>query len=159
MKASNGIKLFLLIFISSLFAINNLSFAIGDTDQIHAVVTNQIFEKVKQNNNWKRAFLTAKNAQVVFMNINPNTNPNNEIGVETHKFDQIIFVAEGNGKAQLGDKITMVHAGDMLFIPQGIKHNVINLNSKKSLKILSIYSDTDIPANTTYQKKSDAPED
>lgn len=155
MHYRKGIKL-LFAFIISLSSIFGLSFA-SDITQPNAVVTNQVFEKVKQNNNWKIAFLTAKSAQVVFMNITPATNPNNEIGVETHKFDQIIFVAEGNGKAILEGKTSMVKAGDMIFIPEGVEHNVINLNNTKPLKILSIYSATDIPANSTYHKKSDEP--
>lgn len=122
-------------------------------------VSSQIFDKVKQNNNWKLAFLTAKNAQIVFMNISPMTNSNNEIGMETHKFDQIIFVVDGDGKAILDDKITMVKPGDVIFIPQGVKHNVINLDTNNPLKILSVYSSTDIPANAIYKKKSDEAHD
>lgn len=131
----------------------------SEENQIHAVVTNQIFDKVKENKNWKLAFLTAKEAQVVFMSITPNTNPNNEIGMETHKFDQIIFIVEGNGKAILNGKTTMVKSGDMIFIPQSVMHNVINLNDNKPLKILSIYSATDIPANSIYPKKTNEPKE
>lgn len=145
------------LFIFLLFGMSGLTFA-ADT-QSNAEVSSQVFNKVKQNTNWKLAFLTAKDAQIVFMNISPKTNPKNEIGMETHKFDQIIFVVEGKGKAILDGKITMVKPGDLIFIPQGVKHNVINLSAKKPLKILSIYSSTDIPANAAYQKKSDEPHD
>lgn len=127
--------------------------------QVNAAVTSQVFEKVKKNDNWKFAFLTGKNAQIVFMNISPTTNPNNEIGMETHKFDQIIFIAQGNAKAILNGKSSRIKSGDMIFIPQGTPHNVINLDMKKPLKIISVYSDTDIPANTVYKKKSDAPQE
>lgn len=143
-----------IVFISVITA--GLVFAGSSNNLTDGVVTNQIFSKVKQNNNWKLAFLTAKDAQVVFMNVAPSTNPNNEIGVETHKFDQIIFVVEGNAKAILNGKTTMVKSGDMIFIPQGVEHNVININQKNPLKILSVYSATDIPANSAYKKKSDA---
>ena len=158
MKLINGIKSFLFIFILTECGIITPSFATND-NQSNATVSSQIFEKVKQNNNWKLAFATAKDAQVVFMNITPDTNPKNEIGVEIHKFDQIIFVVEGNAKAILNGKITMVKPGDMIFIPQGVEHNVINLNAKKPLKILSVYSATDIPASAAYKKKSDVPQD
>lgn len=154
MKTLNGIKKSLIVFILAISCTYGLTFA--ENTQIHAEVSGQIFDKVKQNDNWKRAFLTAKDAQIVFMNISPSTNPNNEIGMETHKFDQIIFVVEGNGKAVLDSKITMVKSGDMIFIPQGVEHNVINLNAKKSLKILSVYTSTDIPANSVFKRKSDA---
>jgi quercetin dioxygenase-like cupin family protein len=158
MKLIKGMKSLTFALLLSSLPIINIAFA-NDANQTDAVVTSQIFEQVKQNNNWKLAFLTAKDAQIVFMNVTPNTNPNNEIGMETHKFDQIIFVVEGNGKAILSGKATMVKPGDMIFIPQGVEHNVINLNAKKPLKILSVYSATDIPAKSAYQKKSDVPQE
>lgn len=127
--------------------------------QIEAVASPQILEKAKANTNWKLAFLTGKHAQIVFMNISPQTNPNNEIGMETHKFDQVIFIADGDAKAILNDKSSTVKTGDMIFIPEGTAHNVINLNANKPLKILSIYSDTDIPANSVFSKKSDEPKE
>jgi oxalate decarboxylase/phosphoglucose isomerase-like protein (cupin superfamily) len=44
------------------------------------------------------------------------------------------------------------------FIPQGLAHNIINSDSKKPLSIISVYSETDIPAGTTNEKKSDSKE-
>lgn len=158
MTLGKGIKSLIIAFIISQSTMFGIAFA-DDTYRADAVVVNQIFDNVKKNDNWKHAFLTAKDAQIVFMNISPKTNPNNEIGIETHKFDQIIFVVEGNGKAILNGKTTMVRPGDLIFIPRGVEHNVTNLNTKKTLKILSVYSSTDIPANSTYQKKSDEPKE
>lgn len=123
-----------------------------------AGVSSQIFEKAKKNEDWKNAYLTGKDAQIVFMNIAPTTNPNNEVGMETHKFDQVIFVAEGSAKAILNGKTFAVESGDMIFIPQGTEHNVINLNAKKPLKIFSVYSAMDIPAKAIYKTKSDEAE-
>lgn len=157
MKTLKGFKKFLLVSIFAISSINGIS--VANAFSSTAEVSSQIFDKVKQNDNWKVAFLTAKDAQIVFMNVSPQTNPNNEIGMETHKFDQIIFVVEGNGKAILDGKTTMIKSGDMIFIPQGVEHNVVNLNAKKSLKILSVYSSMDMPADTTYKKKSDATQD
>lgn len=117
----------------------------------------QIFAKAKKNNDWKLALLTGKNAQIVFMSVSPDTNPKNEIGMETHKFDQIILLAEGNGKAVLNGKTSLLKAGDLIFIPQGVEHNVINLNSNKPLKIISVYSENDIAAKAAYRTRADAP--
>lgn len=153
----------------SLLLMSSLSFAENETitnskenvtnSKLDPVIASQIFDKVKNNENWKVAFITGKHAQVVFMSINPHTNPKNEIGMETHKFDQVIFVAEGKATVILDGKISTVTSGDMVFIPQGTAHNFINLNKDKPFKILSVYSDTDIPANATYEKKSDTKED
>lgn len=151
-----------LIALLTLTMIPALSFAIEEKNAsankvIHPIVTQQIFKKAKKNKNWKSAFVTGKHGQVVFMNITPSTNPKNEIGMETHPFDQIIFIVEGHGEAVLSGESSKVKSGDMIFIPEGTPHNVINLNHKKALKILSIYSNTDIPAGSTYEKKEDEP--
>jgi quercetin dioxygenase-like cupin family protein len=128
-------------------------------NKINAVISSKVFEMAKKNENWKLALMTGKDAQVVFMNITPKTNPNNEIGLETHPFDQVIFVVEGQAKSVLNGKKSTVTAGDMIFVPQGIPHNFINLNVKKPFKIISVYSATDIPENAAYKQKSDTPQE
>lgn len=125
----------------------------------HAVsapmVSKDIFDKVEANGNWKTAFATGEQAQIVFMNVSPATNPANEIGIETHKFDQVIFVVEGHGNAILNGVSTPIKEDDMIFIPKGTAHNVVNLEKNKPLKILSIYSKMDIPAGSTFKTKAD----
>jgi quercetin dioxygenase-like cupin family protein len=139
---------------TSLFS--NLTLAIKEYKMnIQPMVMPQLLEKAKANTNWKLAFATAKHGQIVFMNISPSTNPKNEIGMETHPFDQIILVVEGNGKAELDGKVSTVNSGDLIFIPEGTAHNVMNLNQEKPLKIVSFYSSNDMPANQTYKKKTD----
>jgi quercetin dioxygenase-like cupin family protein len=130
-----------------------------DNNEIQPVVVTRLFEKVKQNNNWKTAFLTGKHEQIVFMNVSPQTNPDNEIGMEVHPFDQVIFIVEGKGKALLAKQTSIVKEGDMIFIPQGTPHNIINLDQAKGLKLISFYSENDIPRGAVYGKKADAPND
>jgi mannose-6-phosphate isomerase-like protein (cupin superfamily) len=117
------------------------------------MVAQDIFSQADQNDNWKLAFATGKQAQIVFMNVSPSTNPNNEIGMETHAFDQVIFITQGNGQAVLNGKTSVIQKGDMIFIPLGTAHNVINLNKDQPLKIISVYSETDIPAGSVIPKK------
>lgn len=124
-------------------------------DEIRPVVVQQFFEEARKNNNWKLAFVTGEQEQIVFMNVSPFTNPKNEIGKEVHEFDQVIVIVEGNGKAILNEKTSLVKEGDMIFIPKGTSHNVINLDQKKGLKLISFYSGTDMPKDTIYKKKAD----
>lgn len=121
----------------------------------HAMVIDQVFEKTRANNSWKSALATGKEAQVVIMSVSPATNPKNEIGMETHEFDQVILVISGNANAILDGKATPVKEGDMIFIPMGTAHNIVNLNKDKELKILSVYSGTDIPAGSNFKTMSD----
>lgn len=125
------------------------------TERTKAEVVHDVSEQVKANSNWKSAFATADHAQVVFMNISPVTNPKNEIGRETHEFDQILFIIEGEARAILDGQESEVKSGDMIFVPQGTEHNVINVDSRRPLKVMSVYSSNDIPANSSYSKKSD----
>lgn len=127
--------------------------------EFQPMVARNFFEEARKNTNWKTAFATGKNEQVVFMNISPITNPNNEIGPEVHPFDQVILIVEGKGKAILNGETSVIKDGDMIFIPQGISHNVINSDKKKDLKLISFYSDTDIPKGAVYKRKADQPED
>lgn len=128
-------------------------------DEIQPIVVAQFLEKAKKNNNWKTAFITGKQEQIVFMNVSPLTNPDNEIGMEEHPFDQAILIVEGKGKAVLERQTSIVKEGDMIFIPQGTPHNIINLDQTKGLKLISFYSETDIPKGAVYGKKADAPND
>lgn len=123
------------------------------------VVIQNLIEKAKKNDNWKTALITGEEEQIVFMNISPLTNPNNEIGSETHSFDQAILVVEGTGHSILNGKTSQVKSGDLIFIPKGILHNVINQEKDKALKIISFYSATDIPKGITYKTKADQPND
>ncbi len=158
-------KVFSLFFLLATFNMLNIAYAATaqsttDPNLSNAIVTQQILQKAQANNNWKFAFVTGKHEQVVFMNVSPMTNPKNEIGIETHPFDQVILIVEGNGKAILnGQQASMVSTGDMIFIPQGVQHNVINLNTDKPLKLISFYSATDIPPHAVYKTKADQPQD
>lgn len=76
--------------------------------------------------------------------------------MEAHQFDQVIFVVKGEAKAVLNGKELMVTADDVIFIPQGTPHNVINLNRNKAFKIISVYSANDIIENAAYKKKSNS---
>lgn len=138
----------------------SLSFAAmndGPVGYTHVpLVAHSISAKAEANKNWKLAYATAPNAQVVFMSVCPKTNPANEVGMEVHPFDQIIYIVDGNAKAVLNGKVIMAKAGDMIFVPQGTPHNVINLNQHKPLKLISVYSHNDIPANSVYRTKADA---
>lgn len=151
------IKRILIFTIASLFALTSITFSTTKTNISKPTVTSQIFKQAQNNANWKLAFFTGKHGQIVFMNVTPQTNPNNEIGMETHPFDQVILIVQGNGKAVLNGKEFPANAGDMIFIPEGTAHNIINTKLDKALKVISFYSDTDIPAKSAFKTKADEP--
>lgn len=119
------------------------------------MVIEKINEKTVNNDNWKTALATGKQGQIVLMSVSPQTNPTNEVGMETHRFDQIIYITSGNAKVILNGQPHMANTGDLIFIPEGTAHNIINLNKDKPLKLISVYTLMDIPPNSTYHTKAD----
>lgn len=123
--------------------------------EIKPVVVKQFLAEAKKNKNWKTAIATGKHEQIVFMNICLRTNPNNEIGTEVHPFDQVILIVEGQGKVVMNGSTSLVQSGDMVFIPEGKSHNVINFDDGRDLKLISFYSKTDISKDAVYKTKAD----
>ena len=87
------------------------------------------------NEDYRRALYTAKNSQLVLMNIRPGE----EIGEETHKLDQFLRFERGNGKAILDGVESDVGDGIAVVVPAGVKHNFINTGDI-DLKLYTIYS-------------------
>lgn len=131
--------------------------AAATDSEFQPMIAQKFLEQAKKNTNWKTAFATGKEEQIVFMNVSPTTNPKNEIGMEVHTFDQVILIVEGKGNAILNGKTSPIAEGDLIFIPAGTSHNVVNLDEKKGLKLVSFYSDRDIPIGAAYKMKSDQP--
>ena len=152
-KPTRYISFFLVLCIS-IFSIFPLS---ADNETIEPMIVHDFFKEAKHNTNWKVAFTTGEQEQIVFMNISHLTNPNNEIGEEIHPFDQVILIVQGKGMAVLNQKTTQVGSGDLIFIPKGYKHNIINMGGKSELKLISFYSQTDIPKDAIYKTKADQP--
>lgn len=156
-KSSFGFASLILAVLSTVFiAAQNKE---NGGEKIQGVVVQNLLEKARKNENWKTAFITGEQEQIVFMNISPRTNPNNEIGSETHTFDQAILIVEGKGQSILNGKTSQVKSGDLIFIPKGMLHNVVNQEKDKALKIISFYSATDMPKGTTYKTRADQPND
>jgi mannose-6-phosphate isomerase-like protein (cupin superfamily) len=117
-------------------------------------IISNIFSKVKANTNWKEAIVTGESTQVVLMSISPQTNPENEIGIDTNECDLIVIVLEGNGKTHLNDKVSDIKENDMIFIPEGTAYNIINVDKNKPLKLICIFSETDVSPGTVLETKA-----
>ncbi len=63
-----------------------------------------------------------------------------EVKLHKHLYhSEHVYVLEGAGEMQLGEKWFSVHAGDVIFIPKNTLHKVLT-TSKIPLKVLSIQS-------------------
>jgi mannose-6-phosphate isomerase-like protein (cupin superfamily) len=117
-----------------------------------------------KNTNYRNVIFTSPNPkgiQLVLMNIKPKE----EIGLEVHtnpNVDQFIKVEHGSAKIVIIEnydeinevtEIYYLDEGDAIVIPAGTYHNVINPDSRKNLKLYSIYTPPEHPKGLVQKIK------
>ncbi len=108
-----------------------------------------------ENENFRKVLYTAKNSQLVVMNLKPNE----DIGEEVHKLDQFIRCEAGQGKAILDDVEHEISNGIVVVVPAGTKHNIINTSPDKPLKLYTLYSPPNHKDGVVHQTKAQAETD
>ena len=88
------------------------------------------------NTSFRRVLYTAKFSQLVLMSLKPGE----EIGEEVHDGDQFFRFESGMGKAIIDGTEYQVGDGDVVIVPAGAKHNIINTSTSEPLKLYTIYS-------------------
>src|SRR5665647_247439 len=88
-----------------------------------------------ENNNFRKVLYTGKHLQLVLMSLKVGE----EIGEETHQNnDQFFRFESGSGKCIIDGNEYEVKDGDVIVVPAGAKHNVINVDSTTELKMHTI---------------------
>lgn len=106
------------------------------------------------NTDYRRVLYTAKNSQLVLMSIKPGE----EIGEEVHHLDQFIRLEAGKAKVILDNIPHELGPDDAVVIPQGTKHNVINIG-QDDLKLYTIYAPPEHKDGTVHKTKALAREE
>jgi mannose-6-phosphate isomerase-like protein (cupin superfamily) len=107
------------------------------------------------NTDYRRVLYTAKNSQLVLMNLQPGE----EIGEEVHHLDQFIRFEQGNAKVIFnGVDEYEVKSDFAIVIPAGMKHNVVN-TGEGELKLYSVYSPPEHKDKTIHKTKAEAVEE
>jgi mannose-6-phosphate isomerase-like protein (cupin superfamily) len=91
---------------------------------------------ILENTDFRHVLYTAKQMQLVAMDIKPNETIEREKHEET---DQFIYVVHGFGLAIINGKEHALESGDCLIIPQKTFHEIINVSNNLDLKIFTIY--------------------
>jgi len=112
-----------------------------------------------ENENFRKVLYTAKNCQLVLMNLQPGE----EIGMETHnQGDQFFRFEKGEGKVIIDESEYAVADGDAVIVPQGARHNVINTSNSLPLKLYTLYAPPHhkdgVIRKTKEEAEKDAPE-
>lgn len=107
------------------------------------------------NENFRKVLYTGKHAQLVVMSLLPGE----DIGIEVHaNVDQFFRFESGVGKAILNGEETVFGEDDVLIVPAGTEHNIINTSQTEKLKLYTIYSPANHPDGTIHATKSEAME-
>ena len=113
------------------------------------------------NNNFRTALWTGRFLQLTLMSIDVG----DDIGLEMHPdVDQFIRIEQGQGLVMMGDREDdlyfrrRVHEDDVILIPAGVWHNVINVGCTP-LKLYSIYAPPEHPHGTVHRTKAEAEAD
>ncbi len=99
--------------------------------------TTDIESATKANINFRKVLYTAKYSQLVLMNLRPNE----EIGMEVHPDNDQFFRFEmGQGKCIIDGNEYLIKDGDVVIVPAGAQHNIINVSGTQELKLYTLYS-------------------
>jgi len=105
------------------------------------------------NTNFRKVLFTGAHCQLVVMSLLPAE----DIGVEVHgNVDQFFRFESGEGKAILNGEEVLFKADDVVIVPAGTNHNIINTSSTEPLKLYTIYSPANHPDGTVHTTKAEA---
>ncbi|TKT86521.1 cupin domain-containing protein [Dyadobacter frigoris] len=89
-----------------------------------------------ENTNFRKVLYTGKHLQLVLMTLKVGE----DIGAEIHENnDQFFRFESGTGKVIIDENEYEVKDGDVVVVPAGAKHNIINTDSATELKMYTIY--------------------
>jgi len=105
------------------------------------------------NTNFRKVLFTGAHSQLVLMSLLPNE----DIGMEVHQnVDQFFRFEVGEGKAVVNGEEVQFKANDVVIIPAGTNHNIINTSATEPLKLYTIYSPANHPDGTIHTTKAEA---
>lgn len=94
-------------------------------------------KETRVNADFRKVLYTSKHLQLVLMSLKVGE----EIGEEIHlKNNQFFRFESGIGRCFVNETEYFVKNGDVLIVPAGAKHNILNASSSEELKLYSIYA-------------------
>lgn len=115
-----------------------------------------LVEMAKLNENYREAIWTGEEFQITLMSIPTG---GGDIGMEIHRdHDQMLYLAAGTGKVQMGDAKDQISfektvtAGQTVIVPKNVWHNITNIGSEE-MKVFSLYAPVKHPADVVQENK------
>ncbi len=111
---------------------------------------------VSENPSFRQVLYTAKHSQLVVMTLKPLE----EIGMEVHEENDQFFRFEGgSGKAIIDGNEYEISSGDVVIVPSGAHHNIINTSRTDQLKLYTLYSPPHHRDGVVHKTKEEAEAD
>jgi len=110
-----------------------------------------IKKAAKENDCFRDVIFTAAKSQLVLMSLQQDE----EIGMEVHDGDQVIYLVDGESFAVVGDFKHEIEKGSVVFVPTGVRHNVVNTGDEP-MKLFTIYAPPQHAAGTVEPRKERA---
>ena len=107
----------------------------------------------EQSADFRRVLWTGEHNQLVIMTIPPG----GEIGEEVHDVDQILTFVSGTGEARVGPDARRVAQGDLVVVPAGTRHNVVN-TGPNPLVLYTVYGPPEHAEAAVHATKEEAEE-
>jgi mannose-6-phosphate isomerase-like protein (cupin superfamily) len=113
-----------------------------------------IEEQPRENTDFRRVLFTGKHAQLVLMCLEPGE----QIGDEVHQnIDQYFRIEQGEARFVFNEGPEhLVREGDVIVVPAGTYHNVINPSKTAPLKLSTLYSPPNHPDGTVHKTRAEA---
>lgn len=109
-------------------------------------------DEARRNDAFQRVVHTGSHCQLVLVALPAGE----ELGPQTHcEIDQLLTVIEGTAEIESGDMRQVVCPGEVIVLPSGTEHNVIN-SRDEPLRLISMYTSPAYPDGMTHQSKVDA---
>ena len=105
------------------------------------------------NENFRKVLYTGKHLQLVLMSLKAGE----DIGEETHYWnDQFFRFESGSGTYVIDDNEYSVKEGEVIIVPAGAKHNIINTGTSAPFKMYTLYGPPNHKDGTIRATKQDS---
>lgn len=112
-----------------------------------------IEELTLENKNFRKVLFTGKHTQLVLMSLLPGE----EIGMEVHEtVDQFFRFEKGSVKVIIDSEEFTASADDVVIVPAGSMHNIINESKTEVVKLYTLYSPPNHPEGTIHKTQKEA---
>ena len=110
-----------------------------------------IEKETLKNKNFRKVLFTGKKMQLVVMTLDPK----DDIPMEVHpKIDQFIRIESGRAEVVTNGKKRKLKEDEVIIIPAGTHHRVINTSPSKKLKLYTIYATPEHKKGTIHKTRA-----